>query len=70
MLLAVFSRRSPYGRSPAEATCTQVQVAFIEALEAEGILERIEATADVNVDRPWTTPRFRCCSRSPTTARG
>jgi putative transposase len=34
----------------AEETSTQVQVAFIEALEAEGLLELIEARADGTVD--------------------
>jgi len=40
----------------AEETSTQVQVAFIQALEAEGILERIEARANgrvgLSVDDP------------------
>src|SRR5207249_4713719 len=34
----------------AEETSTQVQVAFIEALEGEGLLDRIEARADGTVD--------------------
>lgn len=34
----------------AEETSTQVQVAFVEALEAEGLLELIEARADGAVD--------------------
>jgi putative transposase len=40
----------------AEETSTQVQVAFIEALEAEGLMERVEArvdgTVDLSVDDP------------------
>lgn len=34
----------------AEQTSTQIQVAFLEALDAEGLMERIDARADGTVD--------------------
>ena len=45
----------------AEETSTQVQVVFCEALEREGLLERISGRHDGLVDPPWTTRPGRYC---------
>jgi len=53
-----------------EETSTKVELGFPNALQAEGLLERVDA-ATTTAGSTWAsaTNRARCCSRSRTTAR-
>jgi putative transposase len=52
----------------AKETSTQVEVVFLAALQAEGLMGLVAARQDGRVDLAETTPAARCCWRCPTTA--